>query len=90
MALDNFDQNTETLSGYGTVRDTVGIIYQNIYDNSTTPSETTSSARDRVQIVYRKRSFESTPQDIIKYRIKKDRTFSYAKITPPQPFNFVV
>ena len=61
LAFDNFDQNTETLSGYGTVHDTVGIVYQNIYDNSTAPSETTPSARDRVQIVYRKRSFESTP-----------------------------
>ena len=29
LAWDNFDQNTETLSGAGTVHDTVGICYQN-------------------------------------------------------------
>jgi hypothetical protein len=30
LAWDNYDENTETLSGMGTVHDTVGICYQNI------------------------------------------------------------
>ena len=30
LAWDNYDENTETLSGSGTLQDTVGICYQNI------------------------------------------------------------
>ena len=32
LAWDNYDENTETLSGSGTLHDTVSICYQNIQD----------------------------------------------------------
>lgn len=31
LTWDIFDENTETLSGVGTLHDTVGICYQNVY-----------------------------------------------------------
>ena len=35
LAWDNCDENTETLSGSGTLHDTVGICYQNIVEETT-------------------------------------------------------
>ena len=88
LAFDNYDQNTETLSGSGTLHDTVGIVYQNIDDNISIPCEPISTSGEQVQVASRKRSFESMPQDIIPHRKKpKMRTFFYAEMTPPEPFN---
>lgn len=50
LAWDNYDENTETLSGSGTLHDTVGICYQNIIDETTEdPTTEAPPARDPIQ-----------------------------------------
>jgi len=36
LAFDNYDRYVETLSGKHTLHDTVGIMYQNMYDSNST------------------------------------------------------
>ena len=43
VAWDNYDENSETLSGAGTLHDTVGILYQNCVVDDSTVGENTSA-----------------------------------------------
>ena len=46
LAWDNIDENCETLSGSGTLHDTVGICYQNILPQHTDSSMTKTDQRN--------------------------------------------
>ena len=84
LAWDNYDENTETLSGSGTLHDTVGICYQNVQDvgvngmeslTAKTLSEALVGKRTRKQTL----DVDGTEKSLEPYR-KKPRisSFSYA------------
>ena len=94
LAWDNYDENCETLSGSGTLHDTVGICYQNILpphtDSSITETDqrnTTDTSPDSVGKC-RKRSFQAEDRHLEPYR-KKPRcsSFAYAIRTCDEPKN---
>ena len=94
LAWDNYDENCETLSGSGTLHDTVGICYQNILpqhtDSSITETDqrnTTDTSPDSVRKC-RKRSFQAEDRHLEPYR-KKPRcsSFAYAIKTCDEPKN---
>ncbi len=57
LALDNYDENAETLSGSGTLHHTVSITYQNIDDTSVIRPTSTDSQTPSGQGGKQKRSF---------------------------------
>ena len=95
LAWDNFDHNTETLSGGETLHDTVGICYQNIPLPNNAPSQNERSSEGNQSMAEstprkkRKRSFQFTSKDIQPYT-KKPRisTFSYVKTQTETPQGF--
>jgi len=86
LAFDNYDEQTETLSGHGTLHDTVGICYQNVLeDNDVTM---TSDAEDCPQrkVPSPRRSFEFEEKQLESYR-KRPRIsdFNYQTTQAPEP-----
>ena len=99
LAFDNYDENCETLSGSGTLHDTVGITYQNVSDseshsiNINQSDEQTGCQQDPASFEVAKRSgkmrsFDAPQYDVQPYR-KKPRisTFEYSIKTPAKPSN---
>lgn len=85
LAWDNYDENTETLSGKGTLHDTVGICYQNIPAVvNEQPSETTDNDITDVPTERRPdisaRSFKMDVAQLEPYR-KKPRRSNFAYTT---------
>ena len=104
LAWDNYDENTDTLSGSGTVHDTVGLCYQNIPTanqdimvEETTPRtpETEHYSVNQPEVVNTKRParvFVSGPQQLEPYRKKpKMSKFHYAtaKIRRPAHMSII-
>ena len=81
VAWDNYDENAETLSGSGTLHDTVGISIQNL--PSQVQHETEEQAQPTLEaatctVKKRKRSFNPPESEIEPYRKKpKFKTFQY-------------
>jgi len=80
LAWDNYDENTETLSGKGTLHDTVGICYQNLTEDdlgndrqTEIPKDaqpTVTPAKSKVSL----RSFKMEKQQLEPYRKKPKRS----------------
>ena len=95
MAWDNYDENSETLSGSGTLHDTVGICYQNLTPQNTEQNinlarEDSSDFGEAGPAAKRprKRSFEKQDIQLEPYRKKpKFSTFHYEKKTCEVPSN---
>ena len=68
LAWDNYDENVETLSGKGTLHDTVGICYQNISETDDLPG-THQNICEYVPVDFTKRSFRGVPMQLEPYRI---------------------
>ena len=95
VAWDNFDENTETLSGSGTLHDTVGICYQNVVEQTSTEDEasnTTEQDGTTAMIARRtrkRRSFEADDDQIEPYRKKpRIKTFDYRIRSSVVPISF--
>ena len=100
VAFDNFDENSETLSGSGTLHDTVGITYQNIDDTTeVTPTGENVQAHDpesRMDVApdtckrrrHHSYSFDAPQYELQPYRKKpKVSKFQYVVQTPKKPLN---
>ena len=75
LAWDNYDENCETLSGRGTVHDTVGISFQNVPTHPRIEPVQQNEPRPKRKM---KRSFEAIEEGIEPYRKKpKTDTFEY-------------
>ncbi len=84
LAWDKFDQNTETLSGAGTVHDTVGIGYQNRMSDSQEDVVDPPPAQQKKK--ERARTFVMQEKTLEPYRKKpKMSKFHYTKIQINQP-----
>ncbi|MCG7875152.1 MAG: hypothetical protein N0C90_02335 [Candidatus Thiodiazotropha endolucinida] len=87
IAWDNYDENSETLSGSGTLHDTVGICYQNICVTNAEP-EINQPIQGPGPSRKRKRAFDSSVEtDPQPYRKKpKVKTFDYKckTLEPPE------
>jgi hypothetical protein len=81
LAWDNYDENTETLSGSGTLHDTFGICYQNIpaVPSDLLISEAVSGGHEKLpKGVRKKRSFSGRNMELSPYRKKpKISTFDF-------------
>ena len=91
LAWDNFDENIETMSGDGTVHDTVGICYQNIVEHPINIQQDCDSARSGSQLKKKKqasRAFYKSQKVLEPYR-KKPRIskFDYAERKIERPLN---
>jgi hypothetical protein len=91
VAWDNYDENSETLSGADTLHDTVGICFQN-----TTPQHGANTVAESQPEVCtatrkkRKRSFEKEDVQLEPYRkTPKISTFQYETRTCGQPVNLM-
>ena len=83
VAFDNYVENCETLSGGGTLRDTVGICYQNLPLVITGGSEAPNLLAETHK---RSRSFQYQERSLEPYRKKpKMSTFSYEVTEVPTP-----
>jgi hypothetical protein len=100
LAWDNYDENNETLTGAGTLHDTVGICYQNITESKaddepeTLQIEEIYNHNDDVEIEKStrsgsKRSFEVNELTLEPYRRKKPKltVFQYGRKDVPPPEN---
>jgi hypothetical protein len=88
VAFDNYDENTETLSGSGTLHDTVGITYQNVQDVTAVNKPTEDHPQATRTTSSRKRSFDAPQYDLQPYRKKpKVSTFQYTIKLPTKPSN---
>jgi hypothetical protein len=89
LAWDNFDENTETISGAGTVHDTVGICYQNV--TTSIPShQKNNSMEPEIPRKHKQktRTFTVEEKQLEPY-IKKPKmsTFQYTKHHIERPFH---
>ena len=80
LAWDNYDENTETLSGSGTLHDTFGICYQNISVKIPDNSDPPGIAGQISTGVKKKRSFTAPPTQLEPYR-KKPKITHFEFIT---------
>ena len=94
LAWDNFDQNTDTLSGSGTIHDTVGICYQNVRPslhshehNSSVPVSPSENTAPKKR-ARKPRSFSSKEKSLEPYR-KKPRmnNFEYTHRQVERPLH---
>lgn len=89
VAFDNYDELCETLSGAGTLHDTVGICYQNISDqNETTVKDggTSNTHQDTTRPACSRRSFTYQERNLEPYRKKpKMGQFAYDVTSVPRP-----
>ena len=89
VAWDNYDENSETLSGSGTLHDTVGICYQNISTDRTESNRPIvgdiARAEEEPRRRHRKRTFTAEEHELTPYRKKpKVAVFNYEiKMKPP-------
>lgn len=95
LAWDNYDENTETLSGAGTVHDTVGICFQNVPPAAVLQEDETSIAsssnRNSQQQKVKKhtpRAFTKEQKTLEPYRKKpKMSRFNYPERRIERPLN---
>ena len=88
VAFDNYDENSETLSGAGTLHDTVGICFQNIPTEQGCSLQTYES--NAVASKKRKRSIEMPDRSIEPYRKRpKIQTFQYETTINDCPANLL-
>ncbi len=96
FAFDNYDENTETLSGGNTLHDTVGIVYQNIIpgeegnDDRPDGNGNHGDKNDDLPVTRkRQRSLDVALKDVPPYRKKaKILTFDFDEITAACPPNY--
>ena len=97
VAFDNLDRYVDTLNGKETLHDTVGIIYQNIDDNSHSElnqdNDNSEDLSPRAPSQKRKRSLTDFTPDIIPYgkRLKMAGRLTPVEIdqqSSPSPENF--
>lgn len=95
LAWDNFDQNTETVSGSGTVHDTVGICYQNMISENTEDNNSSNNNSDSTvpgtiakKTKHTSRVFSTSQKSLEPYRKKpKMSKFDYVNKTCEKPAN---
>lgn len=68
VAFDNYDEDVETLSGKGTLHETVGICFQNQRERLNEEPQESDKSESEVQKSSRKRKFESTSIPLQPYR----------------------
>ncbi len=89
LAWDNYDENAETLSGAGTVHDTVGICIQDVIDAPPIIEEEQSGTVEEIQDrKQRKRLFDKKECHLQPYYKKpKMSRFAFRKQKVPRPVN---
>ncbi len=92
LAWDNYDENAETLSGSGTVHDTVGICIQDLTDAPPIVEEEQAGQHINIEEIHdrkqRKRLFEAKECHLKPYRKKpKMSKFDFRKEKVPRPVN---
>ena len=95
LAWDNYDENCETLSGSGTLHDTVRICYQNIAEESITTNcmehQSNQSHLAKKNVKYQKLSFNVTEKVLEPFRKKpKICKFQYKIRDVPRPLNLTL
>ena len=86
IAWDNYDENSETLSGSGTLHDTVGICYQNMKQTTEDNQDYDTDNIIKPRKAKPKRSFSSKDTTLEPYRKKpKIKNFEYEKKEVPRP-----
>lgn len=89
VAFDNYDELCETLSGAGTLHDTVGICYQNISEQTqttVTDEETSNAHQETTRPGSTRRSFTYKERNLEPYRKKpKMSQFAYDVTSVPRP-----
>ena len=85
IAWDNYDENSETLSGSGTLHDTVGICYQNVIQE-TEANQNHAEKSPEPRRAKPKRSFVAKETALEPYRKKtKIKIFQYQDKDVPRP-----
>ncbi|CAH0396002.1 unnamed protein product [Bemisia tabaci] len=72
VAFDNFDRFVDTASGKDTLHHTVGIAYQKISEDNSTPSVETSTYSEQEPPARKRRAFEAVLPDIAPYPKKSN------------------
>lgn len=89
LAFDNYDELCETLSGAGTLHDTVGICYQNITEQTQTTmtsAEGSNTQEKTTKLDLTRRSFKYQERNLEPYRKKpKMSQFAYDVTSVPRP-----
>jgi hypothetical protein len=86
ISWDNYDENSETLSGGGTLHDTVGICYQNVMEPTEYDQSDHADEIPEPRPANAKRSFTAKETVLEPYRKKpKIKTFQYETKEVPKP-----